>query len=62
MYDTVMVQCPYCWQWVELVLDVDVSGELVHDCEVCCQPWLVRVVRLSSAPDTPPQVQVSRAQ
>ena len=60
MRDAVTVQCPYCWQLVELVLEVDLSGEFVQDCEVCCQPWLVRVFRAD--PEAPPDVQVSRAQ
>lgn len=43
--DTAWVACPYCGETVELVLDGlggDVQ-EYVEDCEVCCQPWSVRV-------------------
>lgn len=39
------VDCPYCGEQVELLLDPtggDVQ-EYVEDCEVCCQPWSVRV-------------------
>lgn len=38
------VQCPYCWEEIEL--DIDASGgsqTYVEDCQVCCQPILVRL-------------------
>jgi hypothetical protein len=38
-----IVSCPYCGEQVELFLEPDVMGTLVHDCEVCCRPWQVRV-------------------
>jgi hypothetical protein len=42
---TAWVSCPYCGEASEL--PVDLAGgsvqEYVEDCEVCCQPWLVRV-------------------
>jgi uncharacterized Zn finger protein len=41
----VSVSCPYCGEEIELL--VDPAGgtlqEYVEDCEVCCQPWSVRV-------------------
>ena len=39
------VECPYCGEAVEIVLDPG-SGtrqEYVEDCEVCCRPWQVSV-------------------
>lgn len=39
------VQCPYCFESVELWLEPDVLGRLVQDCEVCCNPWSVTVWR-----------------
>ena len=39
------VDCPYCGVEVEFVVD-PVGGSVqdyVEDCEVCCQPWTVRV-------------------
>jgi hypothetical protein len=39
------VVCPYCDEAVEITLDPG-SGSLqeyVEDCEVCCQPWTVKV-------------------
>ena len=35
--------CPYCGEQVEIYLEPDVSGTFVQDCEVCCNPWRVRV-------------------
>lgn len=37
------VQCPYCFEWVEVWLDPTDLGELVMDCEVCCRPWVLEV-------------------
>ena len=39
------VTCPYCGEDVEIHIEEDVRGSFVQDCEVCCNPWLVRVVR-----------------
>jgi Cysteine-rich CPXCG len=39
------VTCPYCGEEVEIYLEPDVRGTLVQDCEVCCNPWLVRITR-----------------
>ena len=39
------VECPYCGETVEITLEADVAGELVVDCEVCCNPWRVRIMR-----------------
>ena len=40
---TFVVTCPYCGEAVEIFLEPDVMGTLVHDCEVCCQPWQLQV-------------------
>jgi hypothetical protein len=37
------VTCPYCGEQVEIYLEEDVKGTFVQDCEVCCNPWRVRV-------------------
>jgi hypothetical protein len=37
------VTCPYCGEQVEIYVEPDMSGSFVQDCEVCCNPWLVRV-------------------
>ncbi len=39
------VTCPYCGEQVEIYVEPDVSGRLVQDCEVCCNPWLIRVMQ-----------------
>jgi hypothetical protein len=37
------VTCPYCGEQVEIYLEEDMKGTFVQDCEVCCNPWRVRV-------------------
>jgi hypothetical protein len=41
--DSFLVTCPYCGEEIELYVEPDVQGDLVQDCEVCCNPWLIRV-------------------
>jgi hypothetical protein len=41
--DAFTVTCPYCGEEVEVYLESDVTGTFVQDCEVCCNPWRVRV-------------------
>ena len=41
--DNPVVTCPYCGEEVEIFVEDDVRGSFVQDCEVCCNPWLVRV-------------------
>lgn len=57
MADDFQVICPYCGEEVEVRLESDVEGTLVQDCEVCCNPWLLRV----SGREDERQVDVSRA-
>jgi hypothetical protein len=45
MDDVFVVVCPYCGEQVEIYLEPDVGGSFVQDCEVCCNPWRVRVSR-----------------
>jgi hypothetical protein len=44
MTDHFVVQCPYCGEPVEVYVEPDLRGRFVQDCEVCCNPWSVRVV------------------
>ncbi|MGA9524730.1 MAG: CPXCG motif-containing cysteine-rich protein [Myxococcaceae bacterium] len=39
--------CPWCGEWVEVgVEQAGASRErFVEDCQVCCRPWLVEVLR-----------------
>ena len=39
------VQCPYCFESIELFVDPQTRGSYVEDCEVCCRPWTVHVER-----------------
>jgi len=41
--DRFLVTCPYCGEQVEIYLEPDVDGAFVQDCEICCNPWTVRV-------------------
>ena len=43
LHDT-LVQCPYCWEQIELGIDLS-GGSAVYteDCPVCCQPLTVRL-------------------
>ena len=43
MDDYFTVTCPYCGEDVEIYVEPDVKGSFVQDCEVCCNPWRVRV-------------------
>jgi hypothetical protein len=38
-----LVICPYCGEEVEIYLEPEIRGAFVQDCEVCCNPWQVRV-------------------
>lgn len=42
--DSVLVQCPYCWETLEISVDPSVAEqEYVEDCQVCCQPIVLTV-------------------
>ena len=45
MDDRYLVTCPYCGETVEIYVEPDDvnQGSFVQDCEVCCNPWRVRV-------------------
>jgi len=55
--ETYLVTCPFCGEEVEIYIELDVRGSYIQDCEVCCNPWTVRVSREGG--DT--YVEVSRA-
>ena len=57
MDDTARLACPYCGELVDIYVEADVHGVLVQDCEVCCQPWELRVT--GHGPDR--QVDIRRA-
>ena len=42
MEDTASVDCPFCGQSMELILDTTIAAQrFVTDCEVCCRPFEV---------------------
>ena len=43
--ETTTVTCPWCFEEIEISLDPHTEGAFVRDCEICCRPWDVRVVR-----------------
>jgi hypothetical protein len=43
--DQFVVTCPYCGEDIEIYVEPDVAGSFIQDCEVCCNPWRVRVSR-----------------
>ena len=43
MSDSFFVTCPCGGEEVEIYVEEDVRGTFVQDCEVCCNPWRLRV-------------------
>ena len=42
MLDSKYVDCPYCGERIELVVDSSAApAEYTEDCEVCCKPIVV---------------------
>ncbi len=39
LVETASIQCPYCWEVIEVVVDCSVATQhYVEDCEICCRP------------------------
>jgi len=57
MSEDFVVTCPYCGEDVDVHLERDVHGSVVQDCDVCCNPWLLRI----ESDDDERTVTVSRA-
>ncbi len=37
------ITCPYCWESIEISLDLSVDAQQqIEDCSVCCRPIVVR--------------------
>ncbi len=48
---TVSVLCPYCGQSVELLVEGTLPNQqYVEDCQVCCQPMLVKIDTTADEP------------
>jgi hypothetical protein len=43
MDDQFTITCPYCGEAVEIYVEPEQHGSFVQDCEVCCNPWRIRV-------------------
>jgi len=38
------VECPYCGEWINLVLDTSAGPQqYIEDCQVCCRPISVNL-------------------
>ena len=38
------IQCPYCWENIEITVDCSIeSQEYIEDCQVCCKPIAMEV-------------------
>jgi prolyl-tRNA synthetase len=57
MPEDFLVTCPFCGEQVQIYVEADVTGVLIQDCEVCCNPWRVYV----SGRDEDREVHVTRA-
>lgn len=45
LLDPVTIQCPYCWESIEVLVDCSVEQQsYVEDCSVCCRPIHLEVV------------------
>jgi len=44
MLTPVSIDCPYCGESIEILIDESVTPErYIEDCQVCCRPITVRV-------------------
>lgn len=44
MLESVNITCPYCWATFETTVDCSGgSQEYVEDCQICCNPILLRL-------------------
>jgi hypothetical protein len=48
MLEDADITCPYCWEPLEITLDLSVpEQDYIEDCQVCCQP--IQIVYVSHA-------------
>ncbi len=44
LLETVQLQCPHCWEILELLVDTTLGNqEYTEDCSVCCHPMVVQI-------------------
>ena len=47
--ELVNVYCPYCGEYIEIIVDLSVDHqEYVEDCSVCCRPIIMAVTATPS--------------
>ncbi len=44
MDDQFTVICPYCGESIDVYVEPGMRGSFVQDCEVCCNPWRLRLI------------------
>jgi len=55
LLDSHTIQCPYCWEQIELSIDSSFEEQqYVEDCQVCCNPIIITV---NAVPGSPPQIE-----
>lgn len=43
--ETVEIECPYCGESIEVVIDCSVGNQkYIEDCEVCCRPITLNIL------------------
>jgi len=48
--ESVRVSCPYCGEVLEILIDpADPASEYIEDCQVCCRPITMRMIREDGA-------------
>ena len=52
------IQCPFCFESVDIWLDPTDEGSMIRDCDVCCNPWQLNIER---SRDGGVRIEVSRA-
>ena len=50
--ETHKTYCPHCGERIELVVDPSADQEYIEDCQVCCNPFEVRVVNDANGTST----------
>lgn len=42
--EPISIQCPYCWETIEIMIDSgEPVAELIEDCPACCRPIVINL-------------------